>query len=309
MHLAVTALAIGTLGLVGCDRSSDDGDIDPTDQKAQATVPEASPETAGASGVYAELEDHDVLAIHGDFRIFGEPLPIGHGTDGPRRYRPLLMEDGSAIDWPLDEEVVSEALLVGERPTLFVLGLDGTLTSLPLDGSDQPSVVDREVSSQITASIDGCCVAYIRDSYDQTLHIHHLDRGELYMVMLGYSFGWAPALSPGGEHVAWTASPQGHPSILSSYEDAEEPRIIVNTEENLDVDHLDPFPTGVHQPIWTSEGIAFEGKDNLWLTDEAGTFIGLADADDGMFWDEPQGELVNRFGAPIKWEDPESQRR
>ena len=306
----LSLLTLGTFGLLGCDGPVPDTESVSPDHTTQAQATTLATETKAPVGRPAPVdEDHDLLAIHGDWRVYGEALSRPHGTDGPLQYQPTLVQQGTEKEWPLDSEIISEALLVGDGPTLFALKPNGTLLSLPLDTPAEPTVIDRNISSQITASVDGCCVAYIRDSFDQTLHVHHLQRGELYMVLLGYSLGWAPALSPGGEEVAWTASPMGYASILVSYEDAEEPRIIVNAEENLDVDQLAPYPTGIHLPIWSEEGIAFEDDSHLWLIDESGQFIGMADAGDGMFWDEVQGKLVNRFGNAIDWKSPPSQHR
>lgn len=296
-------VVVGSVALLGCDRSSSDAEPALESQEAEATVPGSTESAATASGEQGALGNLDVLAIHGDWRVVGDPIRMPEGTDGPVRYRPKLLDGGEQAEWPLDMEIVSEVRIVGDSPTLFALGVDGKLISVELNTDQEPTVVDRHVSSQVSVSVDGCCVAYIRESPDQALYIFDIEGGEYTPVMLGYSLGWAPAVSAGGEYVAWTASPLGHPSIQVLRVGEDEARTITNAEDRLKADELDPFPKGIHMPVWTADGIAFEADEKLWLVDEEGTYVGSADADGGMFWDAPREKLVDRGGDPILWQD------
>ncbi len=297
-------LAVAVVALGGCDRSDSTGE-NPVSQPAEATTPQAVEYAPGAIG--SELEDHDVLAIYGDWRVLGDPIEVGERTDGPLRYEPMLFDGDELIDWPLDTEITSEVRIIGDDATLLALGIDGTLVAIQLSGDTSQraeSVVDDDISSQISVATDGCCIAYIRSGDDgQQLRARSLNDGLLYDIELGYSLGWAPAIAPQGARVAWTASPLGYASILVTDPDADEPHRIVNRDEGLSTEELDPFPEGIHPPVWLDEGIAFEGAAGLWLIDERGEFIGFADADGGMFWDEVHGELVDRNGAVINWLD------
>ncbi len=306
---AVIVLAIATAGLLGCD---DGQEMEQAQvQEPQAVEPESGVSTPGdddpAMTGGLELEDNqDLLAVYGTWQVVGEPLAVPEGTDGPLRYRPLLVNQGRVVEWPLEVGVISEARLVGDGPDLFALGLDGRLTRVDLDEERQgrSQVVADSIVSQVTAAPDGCCVTYIRESdQGQTLHVYNLDDEREWTRQLGYSLGWAPVVAAGGEKVAWTASPQGHAAILVAAVDSEEATTIVNAGDRIAADDLDPFPRGVHGPVWTPEGIAFEGRDKLWLVDDEGHFLGYFDAEGGMFWDEGGQRLVDRLGVPIIWND------
>lgn len=283
------------MSLFGCQRPV-------ADEAATATA--ASPTNQPATGTAGLFEDHDVLAIHGNWRVLGEAIEVPEGTDGPLRYQPVLVDDGQAVDWPMDIGPISEARFVGDEPTLFALSLNGTLYQLSLQNGEQARAIAHDVSSQVSVSHDGCCIAYINDGHveAQTLFVHNLDRGEVSEVRLGYSLGWAPVVSPQGQRVAWTASPEGHAAILIADTENGEPQTIVNAGETRRSDELDPFPNGIHMPVWTPEGIAFEADATLWLIDEAGAFIGSADGRGGMFWDGARGLLIDSHGEAIVWE-------
>ena len=305
-------LVVGLVLFIGCDRAPSNVESHLEEEQAEAkmaesTIEESASSTSAASGTEWNDETHDVLAIHGSWRVVGEPVRMPEGTDGPLRYRPLLLDSGVQSQWPMEQAIISGAHIIGDSPTLFALGTDGTLSRVSLDADDgdfgQPTVVDEKISSQVSPSPDGCCVAYIREAPDQTLHVYDLEEGEVSMVELGYSLGWSPAVSAGGEQVAWTASPLGHASMQVFQPGAQEPRSITNAGQRIAPEDLDPFPRGIHVPIWTAEGIAFDGGDKLWLIDDDGEYLGSADAADGMFWDAVRAKLVDQHGEAIVWQD------
>ncbi len=301
--LGVALLAITSLAFVGCD------DAPEVDEEAMSTAVEAEAtqpaRTGGGISIPAEFEEYDVLAIHGPWAIVGEPIDVPRGTDGPLRYEPVLLNEGERIEWPLDQPMISEARIVGDEPTLFSLGLDHVLVGLSLDDLDdaQPFVVDDHLISQVSPAADGCCITYVEHGDEgQNLHVYHLDSGESVSTRLGFSIGWAPVVAEGGERVAWTASPHGQAAILVDRPGGDEARIIVNEGTDLRWEELDPFPAGIHAPVWTPDGIAFESEDTtLWLIDTDGTFTHSADGTHGMFWDETRQKLLDHHGEPIRW--------
>jgi MYXO-CTERM domain-containing protein len=306
-RLAAAALAVFAVGLVGCDRSAADADQAPTSQEPETSTYESTATAPAAAGPF---DEHELLAVHGSWRVLGERVDLPEGTDGALRYQPVLLHGDETVEWPLDMDLISEVRLVGDGPALFALGLDSTLVGVSLGDGErlaEPAIIDDEVSSQLTAAPDGCCIAYIRQGgARQALQVRGVDGALMDTVELGYSLGWAPALSERGERAAWTASPHGVASILVAETSGAEPRAIVNGEEGRTADDLEPFPNGPHAPVWTPDGIAFQADRLVWLIDADGRFVGMADADGGMFWDEARGELVDRDGAAIRWQEPES---
>ena len=306
-------LVTATFALIGCDRSPD-ADQSATDETAEAVTPEQtdSPSAAGGTDASAETEhivdnDHELLAIHGSWRVTGDPDELPEGTDGPPRYEPQLLHDDRVIDWPSDLPPVSDALIVGDEPTLFALGLDDSLYAAALSPDTtelDPRLIDRSLTSQLSPATGGCCIAYIQHGDEgQRLRIYDIDDDAFTDYRLGHSIGWAPTVADDGQRIAWTASPYGHASILIDEPTGDEPRPIVNTDTDLGPDELDPFPGGIHAPVWTPDGIAFEAADStLWLIDADGNIDKTADGEQGMFWDEPRQKLVDRLGEPIDWQ-------
>ncbi len=299
--LGTSLLAIGLIGLLGCDSSPE-----PTAEAVQTT-----PETAQATAETVQATDQDpappagalpllpddltVLAIHGEWRVAGEALPVGHGTDGPRRFTPHLFHGDSPVELPPGlPPVISEAAIFGsdhEPDYFFIVAPNGELHGFDLDSS---RLITTHVTSQISPATDGCCLAFVRESdRGQTLDVLHLDSDQIRTRQLGYSIAWAPTLAPGGAEAIWTASPDGHATLIRGFITSDEYRAL--TPE----DH--PFPTGVHTPIWTPEGLAFESGEALYLVSSDGAPLAVADPAGGLFWDAAQQALVDHHGLPIDW--------
>ena len=303
---------LGMLAGTGCERSEESP---AAQERAEALAVEEggrldsgeSPSEGGGdaatsvSGSEDRWESVTTLAIFGDLRVFGVAEELPFGADGPRQYRPLFVGGDEVLDWPFPVEVISEALIM-EGPSLFALGLDGTLWGESRDGEVQ--AIASGVISQVSVARDGCCLAYILDDHrGQILEVYRPGDQRREFVELGYSLGWAPVVSAEAQEVAWTASPRGHASmIVAPLKEDGEPRMITNHREGQSSDELDPFPTGVHMPMWIDEGIAFEMDGVLWLIDSEGNYLGRADGQEGMFWDAEQRALINRKGEVIRWE-------
>lgn len=288
-----------SLSLLSCDHESHRETIEQATANAPispVTSPSALETTRPATSPRTPGPALELLATHGPFTLYGEPRPLAHGTDGFRQFSPHLFFGDKSLPWPFETPPDLSGPLHRRRTATFH-PLPRRHPRRPAPYPRWSSFLSRRRGHQDHKPgifVHRCLLPglYREHERGQTLDVLRLNTNTLRELPLGSSLGCAPVVAPDGREVIWADTPQDHAALRHySFLDSREPRTIVNPGVNRDLEDLEPFPVGVHTPIWLSEGIAFESENALILIDTSGQLLATASSEHGMFYDSATGKL------------------
>ncbi|MGM0555493.1 MAG: peptidoglycan DD-metalloendopeptidase family protein [Myxococcota bacterium] len=247
---------------VGCDSPKTSG------AEARATAPaEEASETGGAPGPSADEDQRKrvVLSVAGEHTLVGLQEPAPDRSDGPARYA-LVLEDAEGRESLHRGRSVTDAVFLSGGRYLFA-DVSGGLWHAAI-GEDATRVAG-DVTSALATSLDGEYATYIeRAGGEQRLVVLDAAGSEVHSLMLGESMAWSPVISPDATRVAWASSPRGFPELIEYDFDEDKRRSVVNEGADVDIDALEPTPTG--SIVWGDDGIVFESRGTLYRLADGG---------------------------------------
>lgn len=303
--LSGAALVLLFFSLTGCDSPGVVTEPAP-DSVAPLSEAEALGQGMTLDSQSKELADTDaqLLAIWGEWALWGHPLKALPNSDQPPRMIAELTYQQRALDWPLGEEPLTSASFVaptaaGAAPTIAVRTPMAELLLIELDRSNpaKSSVteIDQGAGFIISTATKGCCLAYMKGDlgFQSTLAVLDSDANETRTFDVGHN-AWSPAISPDGAQVIYVSpTDDGSAGIyLQDVHSRQAPKLLVEGAE--------VFPSGPQPPVWTEDDtIIFPAETGVYQLDLDGQITTIDPKAEGLLVDLKTGALLDEAGRKL----------